>query len=260
MDEELLEPFRAAPERAGIFTDFDGTLSRIVDKPGDARPIEGAREVLDRLAERFSVVSVVSGRAASELLEWLGSDVEIWGVHGAERVADGEVMLSDRAAPYRDLMSRVLEEARRRVDALDIDGILVEDKTVMIGLHFRAASDIERARAGLDALADDLVRRFGLKRAVGRLAFELRPPESFTKEQVVLARAREEHLEAVLFAGDDRVDLPAFRALDVLADEGVRTLRVAVASGEAPKELIARADLVVEGPAGTVQLFRALVS
>ena len=260
MKEELLQPFRDAPDRAGIFTDFDGTLSRIVHRPSDARPIPGAQEVLGRLAQRFAVVSVVSGRSAADLLEWLGGDVEIWGVHGAETVWEGRVVLSERAAPYRDLMTRVLEDARRGVAAIGIDGVLVEDKTVMIGLHFRAAKDVERARVELEALAEQLVAKHGLRRAGGRLAFELRPPENVTKEDVVLARAQEADLRAVLFAGDDRVDIPAFEALDTLASRGVATLRVAVWSDEAPPELIERADVVVSGPEEMVDFFESLVS
>ncbi|MBW3595143.1 MAG: trehalose-phosphatase [Actinobacteria bacterium] len=260
MNDELLAPFRAAPERAGIFTDFDGTLSRIVEKPAEARPVSGAREVLSRLGHRFSVVSVVSGRAAGELLEWLGDDIEIWGVHGAETVVDGHVVLSKRAEPYRDLMTRVLTEAQHRVAALGIEGVVVEDKRVMVGLHFRAAEDVERAGALLDGIADDLVQEFGLQRAGGRLAFELRPPETFTKQDIVLARTREADLEAVLFAGDDLVDLPAFDALDTLASEGVATVRVAVASDEAPTELVERADVVVAGPEETIEFFERLLS
>lgn len=260
MDDELFEPFRAAPERAGIFTDFDGTLSRIVEEPSAARPIEGSREVLSGLADRFALVSVVSGRSAGELLEWLGDDIEIWGVHGAETVSHGRVVLSPTAEPYRDLMTRVLHEARRRAADIGMDGVLVEDKTVMVGLHYRAAADTERARMLLDGIADDLAREFGLWRASGRMAFELRPPEAFTKEAVVLMRARQEHLSAVLFVGDDRVDIPAFAALDVLASEGVATVRVAVSSDEAPAELIERADVVVDGPEETVTLLRTLVS
>ena len=260
MNDELFEAFRADPRRTGIFTDFDGTLSRIAYEPSAARPIAGAREVLSRLADRFGVVSVVSGRSAVELLEWLGDDLEIWGVHGAQTVTDGRVVLAERAEPYRDLMTRVLHEARRRVEDLGMAGILVEDKTVMVGLHFRNAEDVEGARVLLDRLADDLVREFGLQRAGGRLAFELRPPETFTKEDVVLMRARQEELTAVMFAGDDRVDIPAFDALDALASEGVTTVRVAVDSSEAPADLIDRADIVVDGPEGTVQLFEALVS
>jgi trehalose 6-phosphate phosphatase len=63
-----------------------------------------------------------------------------------------------------------------------------------------------------------------------------------------------------LFAGDDTVDIPAFEALDALASDGVATVKVAVSSPEAPSELIERADIVVGGPEGTVDLLRSLVS
>lgn len=260
MNDALLEPFIQAPQRAGLFSDFDGTLSRIVEVPSDARPLQGVRETLTGLTQRFAVMSVVSGRSARELLQWLGAGIEIWGVHGAERVNGGRVVLSDRAEPYRVLMATVADEARRRVDRLPISGLLVEDKTVMVGLHFRAADDVERARLLLDGVAGDLASSYGLTRAGGRLAFELRPPETFSKEEVVLSRAREAALSAVMFLGDDRVDIPAFEALDELAAEGIATVRVAVASEEAPAELIERADLVVRGPEEALGLLRSLLN
>jgi trehalose 6-phosphate phosphatase len=260
MHEELLAPFHARPGRAGIFVDFDGTLSQIVLIPSDARPVEGAREVLARLALSYAVVAIVSGRSASDLLEWIGPGIEIWGVHGAETVFEGNVVLSPRAEPHRELMERVLSDARRRVRELGIDGLLVEDKTTMVNLHYRAAEDVERARTLLDGIAAELSKEHGLLRASGRLTFELRAPERFSKEDVVLARAREAQLEAVLFVGDDTVDIPAFEALDVLASEGVATVRVAVSSSEAPSELLERADMVVPGPEGTVRLLESLAS
>lgn len=259
MHDELLEPFRSAPERAAIFLDFDGTLSQIALVPSAARPIDGARRVVSLLTERFAVVSIVSGRSAGDLVGWF-PDAEIWGVHGAETVSGGKVVLSPRAEPYRPLMRRVFQEAERRIEDLGIDGVLVEDKTTMVNLHFRAADDVERARALLDGIAHNLASEHGLHRAAGRLTFELRPPEDFSKEDVVLVRARESKVDAVLFAGDDMVDLPAFEALDILKRSGVATARVAVASREAPRELIERADIVVSGPEGMVELLESLVS
>jgi trehalose 6-phosphate phosphatase len=260
MHEELLVPFREAPGRSGIFMDFDGTLSEIVLIPSDARPVAGAREALARLAASFAVVAIVSGRSAGDLLEWIGPEIEIWGVHGAETVFDGKVVLSPRAKPHRELMARVFTEARRRVEQLEMDGLLVEDKTTVVNLHYRAAEDTQRAHDLLDRIASELASEHGLHRESGRLTFELRAPERFSKEDVVLARAREEQLDAVLFVGDDTVDIPAFEALDVLASEGVTTVKVAVASSEAPAELLERADVVVSGPEGTVRLLEALAS
>jgi trehalose 6-phosphate phosphatase len=256
--EELLKPFIERPENAGLYLDFDGTLSEIVHVPSEARPVSGTRRLLESLAARFALVSVVSGRSAHQLLEWLGEGIEIWGVHGTERVVDGRVEITDSATPFVERMATVRAEAERRIGELGIPGVFVEDKGVMLGLHFRAAPDVETARRALDELAGSLATEYGLKRAGGRLAFELRPPIDVTKANIVLTRTREEKLSAAMFVGDDRVDIPAFEALDELAEEGVTTVRVAVDSTEAPPELLKRADIVVDGPAGTVALMRKL--
>ena len=260
MSDNLLEPFRSAPESSGLFLDFDGTLSEIVQVPSDARPVDGARELLADLAARLRLVAIVSGRAAGQLLEWLGPEVEIWGIHGAERTRDGHVELSDRAEPYAELMERVKREAERRIEELQMPGVLLEDKRVMLGLHYRAAADVEAAGRALDTIADELAQGYGLLRAGGRLAFELRPPIEFSKAQVVLQRTREAALKAAGFVGDDRVDIPAFDALDALSEEGVVALRVGVDSSEAPPELRERADVMVDGPAGVVEFLRQLLA
>lgn len=257
MSDDLLRPFLERPDRAGIFLDFDGTLSEIVSVPSEARPAEGASDLLGALAHEYAVVAIVSGRSAHELVAWLGPDVEIWGVHGAQRAVAGAVELSPLAAPFAPLMRDVHEAAARALADVDLEGVLLEDKEVMLALHFRNARDVERARVVLDEIAADLSARYGLKRAGGRLAYELRPPAEFTKAAVVRERAA--GLEAVAFAGDDRVDLPGFDALDELAREGAATLRIAVDSSEAPPELLERADVVVDGPAGAIELLGKLL-
>lgn len=257
---DLVRRFADLRDSAGLFLDFDGTLSNIVRLPADARPAEGARDVLESLARTFGLVAVVSGRSAHDLLGWLGPSLEIWGLHGAERTESGRVELSPRAQPYMDLMKQVLAEAAASIEKAAVPGVVLEDKGVMIGLHYRAATERERAERELTLIAEELRSRHGLLLAEGKLAIELRPPVAFSKQQVVLDRAREEGLKAAAFIGDDVVDLPGFDALDELASEGVAALRVAVDSSEAPPELIARADVVVDGPSGTVEFLKGLVA
>jgi trehalose 6-phosphate phosphatase len=260
MDTHVLARFAAHHAEAGIFLDFDGTLSEIVHVPSEARPVEGAGRVLAELARIYRVVALVSGRSAQQLLDWLGPDIEIWGVHGAERMRGGKVEVSEHLRPFVDLMRRVHDDAVEQVQRLDLEGVIVEDKGVMVALHFRAARDRERARRALDELAERLAEEHGLFRAGGRLAFELRPPVELSKKAVVLERSAEEQLAAVAFFGDDRVDLPAFDALDELhRDLGTTTLRVAVDSDEAPPELLERADVVVSGPDEALELLRRLL-
>ena len=259
MSTDLLEPFRSSPQSAGVFLDFDGTLSEIAHVPHDARPVEGARELLADLSGRLKLVAIVSGRSARELVEWLGPEIEIWGTHGAERAVAGKIEIAEHLQQHVELMQRVKEEAERAMSSLGDAGLFLEDKTIMLGLHFRAAGDVPAAQRELLRIAEELAERHGLTIAGGRLAYELRPPVELTKAAVVLERARELGLTAAAFAGDDRVDLPGFDALDALAEEGVATLRIAVSSDEAPPTLIERGDVVVDGPLGTVGFLKGLL-
>jgi trehalose 6-phosphate phosphatase len=257
MDRRDLKRAFATAARPGLFLDFDGTLSEIAERPFDARPLEGVREVLESLSERLALVAVASGRAAGQLLEWLGPGIEIWGLHGAERVVDGRVELSEIAATYLPLMRAVKVEAARRLADLDVPGALVEDKGVMVTLHSRPAQDRAKAHRVLASLAQQLADEYSLVRVDGREAYELRPPIPFSKERVIVDRARERQLDAVAFIGDDWIDLPAFDALDELSGT-VATFRVAVASIEAPPPLLERADLVLDGPRAVLDLLRYL--
>jgi trehalose 6-phosphate phosphatase len=64
---------------------------------------------------------------------------------------------------------------------------------------------------------------------------------------------------AVLYAGDDLGDLPAFDAVDELRTEGVPGLLVCSGNNEVTR-LRDRADLVVDGPPGVVALLRGLAT
>jgi trehalose 6-phosphate phosphatase len=70
-----------------------------------------------------------------------------------------------------------------------------------------------------------------------------------------------EHLEAggFLFAGDDLGDVEAFEAVLDLRRRGLPTLLVCSASREEPT-LRDLADVVVDGPAGVLDLLRTLTT
>lgn len=256
MVQDLTGPFMENPGAAGVFMDFDGTLSEIVDHPAAARPVEGAGALLVDLTKRLGLVAIVSGRSAHQLLEWLGPEIEIWGLHGAERAVGGRVEVAEQARPYFSTMSRVAAEARA---ALDEHGVEVENKGVMIGLHYRRASDPEIAAQHVGEVATKLALDNDLRVGHGRMVVELKPPLGFTKAEVVRRRAREAGLNAAAFIGDDIVDLPAFAALEELAASGVSIVRVAVNSNEAPPELLDRADVIMGGPNGVLEWLSLLL-
>jgi trehalose 6-phosphate phosphatase len=90
------------------------------------------------------------------------------------------------------------------------------------------------------------------------MSVELHPPVAADKGTAIQSLVT--GVEAVCFVGDDRGDLPAFDALDRLEARGMDVVRVAVASTEVPGDLIERADLVVDGPSGVLDLLRQLAS
>jgi trehalose 6-phosphate phosphatase len=80
------------------------------------------------------------------------------------------------------------------------------------------------------------------------------------KGQAVRALHEELEATAMLYAGDDLGDVEAFEALAALREErGLAALLVCSGSAE-QQALVERADLVVAGPDGVMDLLRRLVA
>jgi trehalose 6-phosphate phosphatase len=248
----LLAPFLDAPGEAAILTDFDGTLSGIVEDPEQAGPVPGAAETLAHLAASYRVVGVISGRPVRFLLDRLQGieGLRLAGLYGLEQAVGGGIHTNPDAARW----ASVLEEAAADAEATAPAGVRVERKGLAVTLHVRTAPQHAAwiARFGATQAAQR-----GLEVHPGRQSIELRPPVPVDKGTVVETMAA--GCRAVCYCGDDRGDLPAFAVLDRLRHRNISTLAVAVLSDEAPPELAAAADLTVDGPAGTVDLLARLV-
>ncbi len=248
----------SGPGPAGLFSDFDGTLSPIVPDPAAARPLPGAAEALHRLATRLAEVAVVSGRPAGFLAGHFapieGERLELFGLHGLERWGPGGVEPVEAARPFVEVVAGV----RARALEAGIPGLVVEDKVLSLTLHWRRARDPEGTGAAASALALELAAGAGLEVRPGKASVELVPPLGIDKGTVVRERGR--RLAAVVFLGDDRGDLRAFDALDELERAGAGVARVGVAGAEAPPELLERADLVLSGPHESLALLEALAA
>lgn len=247
-----LRPFVAAPARAALFADFDGSLSPIVPDPSSATVLPAARAALARLVPVLGTVAVVSGRPVGFLVDALGLDgLSYVGAYGLERFVDGEVVVDDRVRPWVAAVARAADEA----DAA-LPGLLVERKGVVaVTIHWRGRPD-----RGPEALAwaEAAAPRLGLDAPLrGRMAVELRPPVPVDKGTTVAALARGASVAA--FAGDDAGDLPAFAALHELQQAGVleHAVSIGVASVESPPA-VGDADVVVDGPEGLAALLDAL--
>ncbi len=243
---EALSSLTADPARTGIFTDFDGTLSEIVDRPEDAQPAPGAGEALEALAEHFNLVAVVTGRGLDDVRRRLQpTGVVLAGSYGRER--------SDRAQGRRPVegWETAASAAAAMIDGLT--GVVLERKGAGIALHYRAAPEFEPEvrRAG-----ERLAAEFELEVLHGRLVVELVRPGP-KKGDAIATLVAERELTTILIAGDDVADLEAF---EWARTAEIRSVLVAVSSEEAPPMLAAASDLVVSGPTEVVKFLRELVA
>jgi trehalose 6-phosphate phosphatase len=236
MSDDPLRLLAAEPERAAVLLDVDGTLAPIVDRPEDARVPEETRRELARLAGRYALVACVSGRPGGEVERLVG-------VAGVASVGEHGLELEPEAAAWA---------GRIAAFAGGVDWP-AERKPLSVSFHFRRADDEAAARAYLTRVADTAAAE-GFVPRWGRMVLEVRPPVAADKGTAVRTLVSRAAVQRALYAGDDRTDVDAFHGLDGL-ELGVR---VAVASAEVPSELVAAADLVVDGTAGVLDLLRRL--
>ncbi|MCN9243989.1 trehalose-phosphatase [Streptomyces sp. RY43-2] len=257
-----LDAILTRPDRAALVFDFDGTLAPIVPDPDQARPHPDAVPALAALAPKVAALAVLTGRPAGVAVRQGGfagvpglDHLVVLGHYGAERWDARTATVTAPAPPPG--VAAVRAELPGFLDRIGAwRGTWIEEKGRALAVHTRRAEDPQAAFDALRGPLTDLAARHGLIVEPGRLVLELRPP-GMDKGVALLEYVRETGAEAVLYAGDDLGDLAAFAAVDKLRSDGVEGLLVCSGSDEV-RELADRADLVVDGPAGIVDLVRAL--
>jgi trehalose 6-phosphate phosphatase len=258
----LLEPLRAEPARAAIFTDVDGTLAPIAARAEQAAVPAAASEVLARLSERFGLVGCISGRQAADARRLVGLDgIAYAGNHGLELLLPGD----ETPRPDPSLVGRG-REAAEFVAALDPETLRAvelrrEDKGPIQALHWRGAANEASAEGRAHEIAV-AAGHAGLEPRWGRKVLELRPVGGGGKDAAVAALLAADGLDRAAYAGDDRTDLDAFRRLRELREAGELTAAVCigVVSPEAPPELRDASDLTVDGPRGWLAILEWLAT
>ncbi|MER5913790.1 trehalose-phosphatase [Streptomyces sp. NPDC001982] len=261
---EGLAALLARPRTAVIGLDFDGTLAPIVPDPDQARAHPDAVPALAALAPKVASVAVVTGRPAGVAVRYGGfagvpglEHLVVLGHYGAERWdAVSGTVTAPAAHPG---VAGVRAELPGFLDSIGAwHGTWIEEKGRAVAVHTRRADDPQAAFEALRGPLTDLATRHGLIVEPGRLVLELRPP-GMDKGVALLEHFRATAAESVLYAGDDLGDLPAYAAVDKLRSDGVPGLLVCSGSTEVT-ELAERADIVVDGPEGVVDLLRSLAA
>ena len=204
------------PGRDALFLDLDGTLAAIRPHPGDVGPEARRTELMRRLGERLSGrVAVVTGRSLEEADRILdGACGPLAAVHGlVVRGPDGALDAPEASAAVAQAHQALTDFAEGH------DGLLVEDKGVSVGLHYRAAPDLQ---GEAERLGHDLAERHGLSAQPGDMVFELRQPGANKGSAVRRLMALDEFAGArPIFVGDDLTDEDGFAAAQELGGYAV---------------------------------------
>lgn len=264
--EQRYADLAAAAARSVIGLDFDGVLSPIVDDPAEAHIHPGAREVLVDLAEVVRAVAVITGRPARQALALgdldevgreiadHGKELFVFGQYGNERWSStNRRVVSPRPPQGLSTFERELPGLLRRADA---SGAHVEEKGLAVAVHTRRLPEPAAARDRLLEPMQQLADRHGLALEPGRNVIEVRSP-GMSKGHAVRTLVEEQDAGGFLFAGDDLGDLDAFDAVEDLRSQGMPTLLVCSLSEE-ESALADRADVLVDGPDGVLELLRRL--
>jgi trehalose 6-phosphate phosphatase len=204
-----------------LFSDFDGTLAPIVERPELAKPSENVRELLRALTrQRRFTVGIVSGRALKDLKSRVGITGIIYaGNHGLEIEGPGLSFihpLAEELSPVLHLISQVLGKALK-----PLAGVFIEDKGLSLSVHFRQVEDAkEKDVKNIFESVVHVARSLGkIRVTTGKKVYEVRPPVAWDKGKAIsmlLARYNKTDDWATLpiFLGDDLTDEDGFKVIE----------------------------------------------
>jgi trehalose 6-phosphate phosphatase len=251
-----------------VASDFDGTLSPIVEDPTRAHIHPEAGEVLVALAEKVLAIAVVTGRPARQVLDLggleevgdaiaaLGKELHVFGQYGNERWSSSQRTIVGPRPPQG--LATFLRDLPRTLRAADAADAWVEEKGLAVAVHTRRLPDPRGAFERLLPVLREQAEAHDLIVEPGRNVVEVRS-DGMDKGLVVDRLITRLDAKGFLFAGDDLGDVDAFETVAAYAEEGLPTLLVCSASEE-QSALADLADVVVPGPDGVIELLRRLAA
>lgn len=204
-------------ESASLFLDLDGTLLELIDRPDEVIADAKLRALLVELASRLDGrLAVISGRSLEQVDAILGdvaADLAVSGSHGCEHRWRGVLAHPTRPETLDVAAARMRDFINGR------SGLLVEEKSFGVALHYRMNPETETA---VHSLAAELSTQLALAVQHGKMMVELRVDGGDKGRAVhrLMSRPPMSGTRPV-FVGDDVTDEPGFVAARDLGGHGI---------------------------------------
>ncbi len=207
-----------------LISDYDGTLTPIVSRPGDAELSKDMKELLGKMA-RVCPVAIVSGRSLDDLKARVGlENLYYSGNHGLEITGPGIEFTKEEAKESRAVIEEICEKIMEKGGS--IEGILVENKGLTASVHYRLVGkkDLPRLKRIVEKEISPYKREGLLEINHGKKVIEIRPDIKWNKGNAVsllLNVVSLDHDTFPVYLGDDTTDEDVFSYLE---DQGVSIL------------------------------------
>ena len=225
-----------------FLTDYDGTLTPIVERPELANLPDSTRRLLRALVrQRHVTVGIISGRALVDLRNRVAiSGIIYAGNHGLEIEGPGVTFvnpLAEEMRPILRIMHQVLSRALR-----SIRGVVVEDKGLTLSVHYRLVEvgKTEEVKSLFERIVGG-ARALGKVRITsGKKVYEVRPAVDWDKGKAIrllmkkYGRGGRTSGLLPVYLGDDLTDEDGFRAIEKYGSG------ISVFVGEANRDTAAR--------------------
>ena len=205
-------------KRILLLLDFDGTLTPIVDRPGEVElpsEMEGILKFLTR--KRGFEVAIISGRSLYDLKQKIKIRNIIYvGNHGLEIEKRGKKFIHPQASKSIPTMKELKKILKARLGS--IRGTIIEDKRVGLAVHYRGVknSDVPELKRTVREIFRPFMEKRKIKVGHGKKMVEARPPIMWDKGKTasLLINSFRQEKPLPIYLGDDKTDEDAFSSLD----------------------------------------------